>query len=327
MDLVVIVAIVLIMIVLTFSIALMFKNKKMNGGDKKTFINSLGELKKLLGNSELGNYVTKNTDPKIWANYTSQITMTTTKLTTEITKITANPIGLLTNVLASPECIKFLLRSAPKALVAKFNNAKLAFKYVKGKIKKDENAKLSTLSKEMIKPYIKIYIELIILVYKKDLYQPFISPILQLVYKFPLLTDNLRKAIQKLYSIYDCQSIKAILSKSIDTILYSEDKMKSIYALFSGLVSVIIANMENVIETFIDEVKRLIKNGGKAIEDNVANMLSDKINNSLNNLSIQTVLKDPKINKLLTSEISKLGDSAKLIGGSYDYDLLFYELF
>lgn len=319
----IIIAIIILVIVLIFCFVIL-KKKNFSGGDSTKLKENLNVLKKLLGSSELGQYISKNTNPKVWSDYTVQVTQTTAKISTEITKITANPIGLLTNVLASPECVKFLIRSAPKALIAKIKNAKHIIKYVKGKISKKENSEsLTDLSKDLIKPYIKVYIELIVMIYKKDLYQPFINPLLQLIYKFPLLTANLKKAIQQLYSIYECNTIKAILLKTVDTILNSEDKMKSIYELFYNLVSTVLSNMENVLSVFIDEIKRLIKNGGKVIEDKAANMISDKINKSLNNISI---LNNSVASKLINSEISKLG--TVLIGGSYcdSCDSLFFNI-
>ena len=324
--LIIITIIIFIIIILLIVYIFKLKNKQNSilGGEDFSILTT--QLTEIFGSTELGNYVSKSMNPQTWTQYVNQITMTVTKLSTEITKITANPFGLLTNVLVSPECIKFLIKSTPKALAAKVKNTTKIFKLLKtdktdkknnnSKQQSKQNSKLIDTAKSMIKPYIKIFVDLIVIVYKKDLYQPFITPILQLIYKFPLLTNGLRQSIKKVFIIYSCQFIKLILNKSINIILYSKDKLKSIYALFYSLIDKVITSLKNVIQTFIDEVQRLIKNSGKVIEDKSSDILSRQVNNLIGNISISNALKDPKLNKLLDSEVGKANKSiGKFLNG------------
>ena len=312
-----------------------FKQNSLSGGEDFSILTK--QITEIFGSTELGKYVSNSMNPQTWTQYVNQITMTVTKLSTEITKITANPFGLLTNVLISPECIKFLIKSTPKALAAKIKNTTKIFKLLKSS-KSDEknknsdkdvkqNSKLIDTAKSMIKPYIKIFVDLIVMVYKKDLYQPFITPILQLIYKFPLLTNGLRQSIKKVFTIYSCPFIKLILNKSINIILYSKDKLKSIYALFYSLIDRVITSLKNVLQTFIDETKRLIKNSGKVVEDKSSDILARQVNNLIGNISISNALKDPKLNKLLDNEVGKANKSiGKFLNGGYipfDKDVLF----
>lgn len=326
-NIILIIITIIIFIIIILLIVYLFKSKnKQNsilGGEDFSILTT--QLTEIFGSTELGNYISKSMNPQTWTQYVNQITMTVTKLSTEITKITANPFGLLTNVLVSPECIKFLIKSTPKALAAKIKNTTKIFKLLKSsKSEKNknsdknvkQNSKLIDTAKNMIKPYIKIFVDLIVIVYKKDLYQPFITPILQLIYKFPLLTNGLRQSIKKVFIIYSCQFIKLILNKSINIILYSKDKLKSIYALFYSLIDKVITSLKNVLQTFIDEVQRLIKNSGKVIEDKSSDILSRQVNNLIGNISISNALKDPKLNKLLNNEVGKANKSiGKFLNG------------
>ena len=326
-NIILIIITIIIFIIIILLIVYLFKSKnKQNsilGGEDFSILTT--QLTEIFGSTELGNYISKSMNPQTWTQYVNQITMTVTKLSTEITKITANPFGLLTNVLVSPECIKFLIKSTPKALAAKIKNTTKIFKLLKSsKSEKNknsdknvkQNSKLIDTAKSMIKPYIKIFVDLIVIVYKKDLYQPFITPILQLIYKFPLLTNGLRQSIKKVFIIYSCQFIKLILNKSINIILYSKDKLKSIYALFYSLIDKVITSLKNVLQTFIDEVQRLIKNSGKVIEDKSSDILSRQVNNLIGNISISNALKDPKLNKLLNNEVGKANKSiGKFLNG------------
>ena len=106
MNLISIISVILIVIVLLVIIYVYCKKSKATkGGDEKmnNFKNSITKLSNLFNtnSSEEAQYLSKVLDAKVWTNYSGTITKTTTTITTNIAGITANPFGLLTNVILS----------------------------------------------------------------------------------------------------------------------------------------------------------------------------------------------------------------------------------
>ena len=353
------------------------------------FKNSITKLSNLFStnSSEEAQYLSKVLDAKVWKNYAGAVTKTTSTITTNIAGITANPFGLLTNVILSPEGISFFIAATPKMLInhvrsiatvaksvlKKFRrtdaekeaNEQKIEQYKKLKAKAEELRKLAneaeknnaldaeakrkaveeaeaaeeeayknkpdklTVVKQIIRPYVGIYIDLIKLVYTKDIYQPFIEPIINLIINFPLFTEKIRNAFKQLYSIYLPDTIKTILNQSIEVILNERDKIKKIFALYYNLLTTIFGNITKIIETFISEVKNIAnsakdilvnaavnagKNYANEVMQKIDNSVADKINNLTSDVKNNISKINTEINKNDLSDFNKLSsESIKVV--------------